>query len=178
MKTPIKEEYKLLSEITYNKIHDAIINGELQPGAKISETGLAGQLGVSRTPVREALRRLNAEGFVVLSPNSKFVVNEFTEKDALEVLQIRRILEGATAMYAARNINKYGERLMREQIQLSYNIETDKESFLTDSVKISKYDIDFHRSVYLIAGNSRLLKLGESLQDRQVRVVIAENWRG
>ena len=97
----IKENFKLKSTCVYDAILGAILHGDLKAGEKLSETGLAERLGVSRTPVREALRALDAEGFVRLSPNSRFEITSFSRQDAMEVLQIRRLLEGEASRLAA-----------------------------------------------------------------------------
>ncbi|MBQ6621795.1 MAG: GntR family transcriptional regulator [Mogibacterium sp.] len=174
MDTSIKKNYSLLSDLVYNAIKEAIIKGELEPGKKVSETGLARKLEVSRTPVREALRILHAEGFVSLMPNSKFVVNAFTSDDAQEVLTVRRLLEGEAARLAALSTDSGKAAIIRHQRELvpeyiRYATEhTGEESM--------DYDIEFHRDVYRMSGNKRLMELGEHIKDRQVRIHLANNW--
>ena len=172
--TSIKQNYSLLSKLVYDAIKDAIVKGEMKPGVKISESSLARQLDVSRTPVREALRILYAEGFVSLMPNSRFVVNEFTGEDALEVLAIRRLLEGEAAKLAALNNTDTKEAIISRQRSLIPEcIQKAEEHGASASMD---YDIEFHRDIYRLSGNKRLMELGEHIKDRQVRIHLASKW--
>ena len=86
------KDYDLLSTKVYRILKASIIKGDLKPGEKLLERKIAEQLGVSRTPVREAIQKIAAEGFVKMEPNLGIVVHEFSFKDLKEVLQIRRVL--------------------------------------------------------------------------------------
>ncbi|MBQ6582505.1 MAG: GntR family transcriptional regulator [Mogibacterium sp.] len=175
MDTSIKNSYSLLSNLVYNSVKDAIISGELEPGKKVSETGLARQLGVSRTPVREALRMLHAEGFVSLTPNSSFVVNTFTSEDAYEVLTVRRLLEGEAARLAALSTSEEKAEIIRKQREIIPEYIAYAQDHTSN--ESMDYDINFHRDVYQMSGNRRLMELGESIKDRQVRICLAEHWK-
>lgn len=174
MDTSIKKSYSLLSDLVYKEIKDAISTGELEPGIKVSETGLAKKLGVSRTPVREALRILYAEGYVSLMPNLSFIVNAFTKEDAVEMLQVRRLLEGEAARLAALSQDENKPAIISRQRDIveeyvRYTSEhTGEESM--------DYDIEFHQDVYRLCGNRRLMELGEHIRDKQVRIHLARNW--
>lgn len=100
---PEAQELKLaqLSEQAYDLLKSAIIAGTLHPGQKLSVPGLAKQLGVSATPIRDALRRLNLEGLVDVSPRSGTYVSDFTRSNVQETYRIRRIIECAAAAEAA-----------------------------------------------------------------------------
>ena len=170
----IKNNYSLLSELVYDAIKDSILKGELPPGEKISESALARKLDVSRTPVREALRILYAEGFVSLMPNSRFMVNEFTKEDALEVLAIRRLLEGEAARLAALSRDeRKAEIIDRQRKAIPEYLQYVNNHGPSESMS---YDIEFHRDIYELSGNSRLLELGEHVKDRQVRAYLANRW--
>ena len=88
------KDYELLSQKVSRILKERIIKGDLKPGEKLSENKIAEQLGVSRTPVREALQKLAAEGFVKVNPNLGMMVVGFSLEDIQEALQIRRALEG------------------------------------------------------------------------------------
>jgi len=90
-----------LSDIKKN-----IIIGTIKPGTKLLEGKIAEQMGVSRTPIREAIKGLAAEGFVKINPNQGVVVNNASIEDIQEVLQIRRILEGLATSIAAEKISQ------------------------------------------------------------------------
>jgi len=98
--------YELLSQKVYRILKGKIIKRNFKPEEKILEVNIAKQLGVSRTPVREALRGLAAEGFVKMEPNLGMIVIDFSLEDLKEVLQIRRVLEGEATYIASKKINK------------------------------------------------------------------------
>jgi DNA-binding GntR family transcriptional regulator len=87
-------DYELIGKKVYRILKERIIKGDFRSGEKIFEVNIARQLGVSRTPVREALRELAAEGFVRMEPNLGVMVIDFFLEDLQEVLQLRRLLEG------------------------------------------------------------------------------------
>ena len=86
-------EYLPLRDIVFQTLRNAIITGELQPGERLMETQLGEKLGVSRTPIREAIRKLELEGLVVMVPRKGAQVAQFTEKDIQDVLEVRAALE-------------------------------------------------------------------------------------
>jgi DNA-binding GntR family transcriptional regulator len=98
-------DYELLSKKVYRILKERIIKGNLKPGEKILEVNIAKQLGVSRTPVREALRELAAEGFFAMEPNIGMIVIDFSIEGLQEVLKIRKLLEGFATSIAAKKIN-------------------------------------------------------------------------
>jgi DNA-binding GntR family transcriptional regulator len=87
-------------EFVYTELRDAIRSRALRPGERLRETAIADQLGVSRTPVREALKRLEADGLVVFNQPRGLVVNELTQAQMLELYAMREVLEGAAARFA------------------------------------------------------------------------------
>jgi DNA-binding GntR family transcriptional regulator len=92
------------AEVAYRWIRRAILTGALRSGAKLAEKTLAAQIGVSRTPVREALMRLESQGLVVLEHYRRGYVAHFTVEDAQEILRLRAVLEGHAAHRAATRI--------------------------------------------------------------------------
>ena len=99
------EGYELLSQKVYRALKTEIIKGSLKPGTKLSEGKIAKQLGVSRTPIRETLKQLAAEGFVKMNPNQAVVVSNASLEDVQEVLQIRGVLEGLATRLATKIVN-------------------------------------------------------------------------
>lgn len=175
-------KYVLLSDLVYGTIKDGIINGSIPAGEKVSETQLARQLNVSRTPVREALRKLSVEGFVKLESNTSFIVCKFEKKDAMEVLAIRRLLEGEAARLAALTLDDHGRAVMEREISIIDNdgvlITEDGASQDVMSESFTSYDIKFHDSVYELAGNEKLYDLSKLIRDKQVRLYLAKAWLG
>ncbi len=100
------EGYELLSQKVYRVLKTEIAKGFLEPGTKLFEDKIATQMGVSRTPVREAIQKLAAEGLIKIAPNQTLIVTEISLEDIKEVLQIRGVLEGLSARIAAKKITR------------------------------------------------------------------------
>ena len=157
-------DYELLSQKVYRILKTRIIKGDLKPGEKLLENKIAEQLGVSRTPIREALRELAAEGFVKMSPNQGVVVSNVSVKDIQEVLQIRGVLEGLAARLAAKLIN--GEEIKElEKFLKQMEHYTNKGNALA----FSEMDAEFHELILNICGNNRLIQIHKNLSDQTHR---------
>ena len=169
----IKEKFKLKSTCVYDAILGAILHGDLKAGVKLSETGLAERLGVSRTPVREALRALDAEGFVRLSPNSRFEITSFSRQDAMEVLQIRRLLEGEASRLAAQRGTPEDCCCLQETLDAAWAcVEGPAEEV---DFRFMQADITFHRTIFEIAGHNRMLRVSSALGDRLARLYVSRS---
>ena len=169
----IKEKFKLKSTCVYDAILGAILHGDLKAGEKLSETGLAERLGVSRTPVREALRALDAEGFVRLSHNSRFEITSFSRQDAMEVLQIRRLLEGEASRLAAQRGTPEDCCRLQETLDAAWAcVEGPAEEV---DFRFMQADIAFHRTIFEIAGNNRMLRVSSALGDRLARLYVSRS---
>ena len=158
------EGYELLSQKVYRVLKTEIIKGSLKPGTKLSEGKIAKQMDVSRTPIREALRELAAEGFVKISPNQGVVVRNASIKDVQEVLQIRGVLEGLAARLAAKMINKEEIKELENYLkQMEYYTNKD------DALAFSEMDAEFHELILGICGNNRLIQIRKNLSDQAHR---------
>ena len=82
-------EYLPLRDVVFNTLRSAILMGKLEPGERLMEIALANKLGVSRTPIREAIRKLELEGLVIMTPRKGAEVARITEKDLQDVLEVR-----------------------------------------------------------------------------------------
>ena len=98
------DEYLPLREVVFNTLRQAILKGELKPGERLMEIALAEKLGVSRTPIREAMRKLELEGLVVMIPRRGAQVANITEKDLNDVLEVRITLENMAIEKACANM--------------------------------------------------------------------------
>lgn len=156
--------YELLSRKVYHILKKRIIEEDLKPGEKILEVNIAEQLGVSRTPIREALRELAAEGFVKMIPNQRMVVSNVSIEDIKEVLQVRILLEGFAAPIAAKKINK-GEIKKLEKIIEKMNISVSKD----DAVAYSNLNGEFHNLILKVCGNKRFIKICANLSGSDYR---------
>lgn len=159
-----KIQGELLSQKIFRILKDAIIEQKLKAGEKLSETEIAKQMGVSRTPVREALKELAARGFVNANPNQGMSVSIIDFKDVEEVLQIRSVIEGLAVELSIENINN-------KEIEEMEKIFSQMEHYLkeNDILSFSKMGDEFHEMLFKIARNKRLLKLRNEIHDIELR---------
>ncbi|MCR1899492.1 GntR family transcriptional regulator [Irregularibacter muris] len=158
------DNYKPLREIVFQSMREAIVKGDLEPGKRLMEVQLAEQMGVSRTPVREAIRQLELEGLVVMVPRKGAYVAGLSMKDVIEVLEIRAVLEGLAADLAAK-------RATDEEItRLSQVLEKFTEYAEKKDVQgLIDQDVAFHDVIYGAARNERLLQLISGLREQVQR---------
>ncbi|MFC6648788.1 GntR family transcriptional regulator [Paenibacillus rhizoplanae] len=114
---------RLSKDNTYYALKQKIIDSELEPDQAVNEESLAALLGVSRTPLREAIQRLENEDFLVRQPNGRLRIAPLTIKEVEEIFQIRSMLEGHIARSAARNAT------IKDIQQLTLILEKLKQSF-------------------------------------------------
>ena len=160
--TPITlENYKPLREIVFETLRGAIIDGTLKPGERLMEVQLAEDMGVSRTPVREAIRKLELEGLVLMIPRKGAYVSGISSKDIADVFEVRAALESLAAGLAAERITEQElEDLNRFMVEVTINAE------IGDLEKVIKSDTDFHDQIYRASRNSRLVQIINNLRDR------------
>ena len=160
-------DYELLNQKVYRILKAEIIEGSLKPGTKLLENNIAKQLGISRTPIREALRELAAEGFVKMNPNQGVVVSNASVEDVQEVLQIRGVLEGLAARLATKMINEEEiKELEKYQKRMEYYTNKD------DVLAFSEMDTEFHELILNICGSNRLIQIRKNLSDQAHRYQI------
>ena len=159
-----EQEYMPLREVVFNTLRQAIIKGELLPGQRLTELQLSEELGVSRTPVREAIRKLELEGLVVMLPRRGATVAGITKKHLMDVLDIRRALEELAIELAC-------ERITAEQLSEIKTVEKKiKESRDDDDVvALSDADETFHELIYQATDNSRLIQMLANLREQMYR---------
>jgi len=156
--------YELLSKKVYKIIKSKIINGSLKPGTKLLEAKLAEQMGISRTPIREALRELAAKGFVKMIPNQGIVVSSDSIEDIQEVMQIRGVLEGLAAHLAATKITE--EEISKLENFLKQMEKITKER---DNHAFGEVDAKFHNVIVNISGNQRLIQIRKNITEQAHR---------
>lgn len=154
------ESYLPLSEVVYRKLRRAIIRGELTQGASVSETELARQLEVSKTPVRHALTRLAQEGLVVSTPHKGAVVTSLSREDVEEIYRLRIHLEGLAARTAA-------ERLTEEHAKVLQAIldELEVATAARDTDALRRSYILLHQAIWHASQTRRLPSILVSLHD-------------
>jgi len=148
-----------LRQSVYDALIDLIVGGELSPGQHMVETDLARQLGVSRQPIREALHRMEAEGWVDLRPSQGAFVHVPTDSEVDELLDVRALLEAETARLAARAVSASSAvQLARlREICRQGEAAADADDFGTAVVANSA----FHAEVAAIGGNAVLAELAD-----------------
>lgn len=160
--SPIQlDNYRPLREIVFNVLRQAIIDGTLEPGERLMEVQLAEALGVSRTPVREALRQLELEGFIVMVPRKGAYVADLSTKDVADVLEIRGALEALAASLAA-------ERIEEEELELLERllVESKEAAKAKDLELMIKIDTRFHDILYQASRNKRLVQILSNLSEQ------------
>ena len=156
-------EYKSVSlaNQVYDTLEYNILSGKYAYGEIISETRLSEELGVSRTPIREAIRMLEQEGLAVTIPRKGAEVAKMTEKDMEDVLQIREALDELAAKIACEQIS---EEQLEELVATMHEFE---ESTKTDNVKkIAEADVKFHDIIYQSTGNPKLVHMLNNLWEQ------------
>jgi len=152
------EGYELLNQKVYRVLKESIVKGFLEPGTKLLENKIAEEMHVSRTPVREAMQKLVAEGFVKTTPNQTMVVTEVSPDDVKEVLQIRGVLEGLAAHITAKKIN--GQEIDElEKIIAQMSLYITKKDLLS----YCKVDDEFHDLILNICGNKWIIQIRDNL---------------
>lgn len=159
---PIKlDSYKPLRELVCETIRQAIIDGTFNPGERLMEIQLADEMGVSRTPIREAIRKLELEGFVVMIPRRGTYVADISIKDITEIYEIRTSLDVLAAGLAAERItDEELETLNRLLVEIGQHIADN------DMEKIVEVDTAFHDVLYQASRNERLVSIINNLREQ------------
>lgn len=144
-------------ELAYQFLIDAISSGRLLPGTRIREVDIAKQTGLSRTPVREAINRLQIEGIVSNSATGGTIVTELDQTMISELYVMREVLEGTAAAQAARHASDVEISFLREI--------SDRDETLKDTIDVARNNKLFHVTLYRCSHNRYLLKMLNSLHE-------------
>lgn len=154
-----------LSEVAYQRIKDMIITVRLRPGDQIDEVWLADELSIGRTPIRESLFRLAAEGLIQVRRGRGFLVRDVTLSDLKDLFEALLILERSAAALAARRIKPVQVSEL-QKINSEFEKAWEKKDFLQVTLQNSR----FHRAVYDAADNAFLKSYLDSLQNQSQRL--------
>lgn len=156
--------YLPLRDVVFNTLREAILRGDLKPGERLMELQLASQLGVSRTPIREAIRMLEQEGLAVTMPRKGAEVAKMTLKGMEDVLEIRAALDELASQLAC-------ERITEQQLtRLEEKKKAFEKSIKTGNVKlIAEADESFHDVIYEATGNPKLVNMLNNLREQIYR---------
>lgn len=157
-------EYLPLRDVVYNTLRQAILRGELRPGERLMEIQLANKLGVSRTPVREAIRKLELDGLVLMIPRKGAEVADISEKSLKDVLEVRKALEELAVQLTCEKISKVQIAELRQAAE-----EFKKIVKSSDVTQIAEADVRFHDVIYMATDNQKLIQLLNNLREQMYR---------
>ncbi len=148
----------------YKKIREMILKGELAQGERIYEEKIAKKIGVSRTPVREALHALEHEGLLISKPRSGYIVKPMSKEEVYEICELRKVVEGLGLRWA---IDRNREKLISE---LKKNIELSEIKLKKGDIRsFINLDAKFHETIARLSGSKRLLELAMTLRRHMLR---------
>lgn len=158
------DEYLPLRDVVFNTLREAILRGELKPGERLMEIRLANKLGVSRTPIREAIRKLELEGLVLMIPRKGAEVAQITEKSLRDVLEVRRALEDLAVQLACLRMSSQTLEDLKAAAKAFEEILGDE-----DITAVAEADVKFHDVIYMATDNQRLISLLNNLREQMYR---------
>ena len=158
------DEYLPLRDVVFNTLREAILKGDLKPGERLMEMHLATKLGVSRTPIREAIRMLEQEGLAVTLPRKGAQVAKMTEKDLQDVLEIRDALDELAVVSAC-------SRMANSEFEsLTAAMEVFEKAIKAGEVKdIVEADEAFHDVIYKMTKNPKLEAIVGNMREQMYR---------
>ncbi len=157
-------EYLPLRDVVFQTLRQAILKGELEPGERLMEIHLAQKLGVSRTPVREAIRKLELEGLVIMIPRKGAIVAEITVSELEDVLEVRLALEELAVKRACRKHT--GEQIEKLQKAAA---EFKRVLHGSDIAAYAQADEEFHEIIYRMTENKKLMQILSNLREQMYR---------
>ncbi|WP_257985450.1 GntR family transcriptional regulator [Bacillus sp. V5-8f] len=148
-----------LNQKIYSYLRDKIVHNDLKPGTRIDYNDIANELGVSKTPLRDALQLLQQDGLIEVKSRSGTFVSTPNQKDIEEIFEVRKALERQAIKLAMPNIShQYLETIYATALDV------DKEIIKGDYQSFFQFDRHFHKSLVLHSKNGRLIKMMESLE--------------
>lgn len=160
------DEYLPLRDVVFKTLRQGILMGELKPGERLMEIHLANRLGVSRTPIREAIRKLELEGLVTMVPRRGAEVAQISGKNLKDVLEVRVALDSLAVRLACERITPEGIEELKKACKEFENATKEKEP---DAAKIAQADVAFHDLISRATGNERLLQMILNLSEQMYR---------
>lgn len=153
-----------LRDMVYHKIRQAILVGDMQPGERLMEIHLAERLGVSRTPVREAIHKLEQEGLVIMTPRKGAEVAQITEQGLRDVLEVRRGLDAMSIELACERI-KDGDKKALNDARVAF-----EEAIKGGDIReLARTDVAFHEIIVRATGNQRLIEVVTQMAEQMYR---------
>ena len=159
-----EDDFLPLRDVVFNTLRQGILRGDLKPGERLMEIHLANKLGVSRTPIREAIRKLELEGLVTMIPRKGAEVSRISKQDLRDVLEVRMSLDTLA-------VNLACERITEEELETLRLAEKDFERELSskDATAIAQADVRFHDIILTASKNRRLTQMVNNLAEQAYR---------
>ena len=151
-------QFRSLNQLVYERLHDEILAGKLTPGTRLKQEELTERLGVSRTPVREALRRLESEGLIQFVRRNLAIVSSIPRKQIEEIFDLRALVESYAAEKASERLD---EKTSKRLHQLIAEMDTCHSKRQTE--KLLRNNDEFHRLICSLSGNETLLHVLEQI---------------
>ena len=158
------DEYLPLRDVVFKTLRQGILTGELKPGERLMEIHLADRLGVSRTPIREAIRKLELEGLVTMIPRKGAEVAQISAKNLKDVLEVRQALDALGVELACERITEEGLQELKEACDYFAKVTATK-----DATIITKADVALHDVIIRATGNERLQQMISNLSEQMYR---------
>lgn len=158
------DEYLPLRDVVFKTLRQGILTGELKPGERLMEIHLANRLGVSRTPIREAIRKLELEGLVTMIPRRGAEVAQITIKSLQDVLEVRKALDALAIELACARITEEDIQLLKAACDNFEQMTKTK-----DSTQIAKADVELHDIIVRASHNDKLILMVNNLAEQMYR---------
>ena len=157
-------EYLPLRDVVFNTLRESILKGEMKPGERLMEIHLANKLGVSRTPIREAIRMLELEGLVTMIPRRGAEVAQISEKGLKDVLEVRQALDALAMELACERITESEIAALKKACE--HFVETTRTQ---DAVEIALADVALHDIIVCASRNDKLIQMVGNLSQQMYR---------
>ena len=158
------DEFLPLRDVVFKKLRRAILLEELKAGERLTEIHLADKLGVSRTPIREAIRKLELEGLVIMIPRRGAIVADINEKSLKDVLEVRRVLDVLSAELACERIDDERKKALGQAC-----LEFERAIKGNDLRDIAQKDVALHNIIVEVTGNVTLRQMIDNLAEQMYR---------
>ncbi len=159
-----ENNYLPLRDVVFHTLRQSILTGELKPGERLMEIHLADKLGVSRTPIREAIRKLELEGLVTMIPRRGAEVAQITEKNLKDVLEVRRALDALAVELACDRIRE--EQLEKLKAACDH---FEEETRKGNANQVAQADVALHDIILEAGGNDKLIQMISNLSQQMYR---------
>jgi DNA-binding GntR family transcriptional regulator len=159
--TQVAQKYRTMTEIVADELRVKILNGDLIPGQRLVTADIADEMGVSRMPVRDALRYLESTGLVETIPHRGTIVKDLSEDEIVELYQMRAVLEGLAARLASKRVNEAQLRQLDSNIS-KHDLKALQNEGYDEFTKLNR---NFHGIIWVAAGSRRLENLLANLYD-------------